>query len=260
MKPTKPIAIKGQPVAGGVLPAIITPLVGATRDEILDEVAAIVAKAPDLLEWRIDFFRAIGDIPAVIDTAWAIRDAAPGIPLLLTRRHEREGGHRLAVAEAQVVAMYMAACQARCVDLIDFELANDAEDLRRLREVSAANGVAMIMSYHNFERTPDAATLDGKFAAAERFGADVAKVAVMPRDAQDVLALLAASDRARQTIGIPLISMSMAAVGSLSRIIGWVYGSAATFAVGKSTSAPGQIDIDELRSALAVVRRAVAGG
>ena len=260
MKPTKPIEIRGQPLAGGLLPAIITPLIGATRDEIQGEVAALVARAPDLLEWRVDFFRAIGDIAAVIDTARAIRGAAPGIPLLLTRRHEREGGNRLAVAEAQVVAMYAAACQARCVDLIDYELANDADDLRRLREVSAANGVAMIMSYHNFELTPDAATLDGKFAAAGRLGADVAKVAVMPGDVQDVLALLAATDRARQSLDIPLISMSMAALGSLSRIMGWVYGSAATFAVGKSSSAPGQVDIDELRSALAVVRRAVSGG
>ena len=45
---------------------------------------------------------------------------------------------------------------------------------------------------------------------------------------------------ARETLDIPLISMSMGGVGSLSRIMGWVYGSAATFAVGKSSSAPGQ--------------------
>jgi 3-dehydroquinate dehydratase-1 len=42
-------------------------------------------------------------------------------------------------------------------------------------------------------------------------------------------------------------------------MIGWVYGSAATFAVGKSSSAPGQIAIDELRSALAVAHGAVQG-
>ena len=97
------------------------------------------------------------------------------------------------------------------------------------------------------------------FAAAERLGADVAKVAVMPSDAQDVLALLAATDRARQTLSIPLISMSMGGVGSLSRIMGWVYGSAATFAVGQTSSAPGQIAIEDLRTVLAIMQRAVAG-
>jgi 3-dehydroquinate dehydratase-1 len=131
--------------------------------------------------------------------------------------------------------------------------------LKQLREVSAANGVAMIMSYHNFQMTPDAATLDGKFLDAERLGADVAKVAVMPQNVQDVLALLAATDRASQALGIPLISMSMGGVGSLSRVMGWVCGSAATFAVGKSSSAPGQIAIEDLRLVLATISKAVTG-
>ena len=259
MNPVKPILVQGKPLGGGALPVIITPLVGATREAILDEVAAIVPKRPDLLEWRIDFFAAIGDVAAVIATAQAIRQAAGGIPVLLTRRNVTEGGTPIAIAEAQVVAMYVAVCQARCVELIDYELSNAPADLKTLRDVSKANGVTMIMSYHNFQQTPDAATLDAKFAAAEKLGADVAKVAVTPQNEQDVLALLAATDRARQTIAIPLISMSMGGVGSLSRIMGWVYGSAATFAVGKSSSAPGQIAIEELRAVLAVVRRAVTG-
>jgi 3-dehydroquinate dehydratase-1 len=53
--------------------------------------------------------------------------------------------------------------------------------------------------------------------------------------------------------------MSMGGVGSLSRVMGWVYGSAATFAVGKSSSAPGQIAIEELRSVIATVRKSVTG-
>ena len=260
MKATRLIEVQGNPLGDGALPVIITPLVGKTQAAILEEVAAIVPKQPDLLEWRIDFFESIGDIPAVIDAALAIRRAAAGIPVLLTRRNVTEGGQPLMIDEHAVVAMYTAACNARCVELIDYELSNAPADLKALREVSKANGIGMIMSYHNFQMTPDAATLDSKFAAAEKLGADVAKVAVMPQNPQDVLALLAATDRARQSINIPLISMSMGGIGSLSRIIGGVYGSAATFAVGKSSSAPGQIDIDELRSALAVVRRAVSGG
>ena len=132
---------------------------------------------------------------------------------------------------------------------------------QQLRAVSAENGITMIMSYHNFQLTPEPSVLPtASSLEAERLGADVAKVAVMPRDPQDVLTLLAATYRAGQTIGVPLITMSMGGVGSLSRIMGWVYGSAATFAVGKSSSAPGQIAIEDLRAVLATVRRAVAGG
>ena len=259
MSQTKPIRIQGKALGDGTLPIIITPLVGKTLAEVLEEVAAIVPKGPDLLEWRIDFFEAIGDTKAVVETALAIRQAAGGIPVLLTRRNVTEGGVPIPIVEAEVVAMYSAVCQAHCVEMIDYELSNTPEDLKRLREASAANGITMIMSYHNFQITPDAATLDSKFAAAERLGADVAKVAVMPKNEQDVLALLAATDRARQSINVPLISMSMGGIGSLTRMMGWVYGSAATFAVGKSSSAPGQISIEDLRVMLKLVRQAIVG-
>jgi 3-dehydroquinate dehydratase-1 len=253
------IELHGKPIGEGTFPLIITPLVGCTPDAIADELAAILPKKPDMLEWRIDFFDAIGDTAQVIDAAHRIRSAAGGIPVLLTRRNVTEGGQPIPIAEPAVVAMYTAACEARCVELIDYELSNAADDLALLRRVSADHGIAMIMSYHNFQATPDAATLDGKFARAQALHADVGKVAVMPKDSADVLTLLAATYTASQTLSIPLISMSMGGIGSLSRMIGWVYGSAATFAVGKSSSAPGQVAIDDLRAVLATVRQAVQG-
>jgi 3-dehydroquinate dehydratase-1 len=143
--------------------------------------------------------------------------------------------------------------------LIDYELSNGQEHLSHLRDVSARNGIAMIMSYHNFELTPDVDMLLGRFVEAERLGADIAKVAVMPKDPEDVLTLLSATYRASQATRIPLISMSMGSIGSMSRIMGWLFGSAATFAVGKGSSAPGQMAVDDLRAALAAVRRAVTG-
>ena len=255
-----PIQLRGQPIGCGDFPLIITPLVGRTPADIQAELQAILPKRPDMLEWRVDFFKGIADTAQVIDTAHGIRRSAGSVPLLLTRRHRGEGGQPIAIDEPAVVALLGAACEARCVDLIDYELSNAAADLAHLRAVSAAHGVAMIMSYHNFQRTPDFDTLLGKFEQAQRLGADVAKVAVMPQDPQDVLTLLGATQRASQTLGVPLISMSMGGLGATSRIMGWIYGSAATFAVGKSSSAPGQIAVEELRSVLATVRRAVRGG
>ena len=130
MKETRLIHVQGKPLGAGALPAIITPLVGKTRDAILDEVAAIVPKNPDLLEWRIDFFEAIGDVPAVIETAQAIRRSAAGIPVLMTRRNATEGGQPIAIDEAAVVAMYRAVCEATCVELIDYELSNRPADIK----------------------------------------------------------------------------------------------------------------------------------
>ena len=256
---TRLIQVQGQPLGQGALPALITPLIGQTQADLLAEVAIIVPKAPDLLEWRVDFYHDIGDAAAVIDTALAIRRAAAGIPVLLTCRSVAEGGQPLSLSASQVVALYAAACQARCIELMDYELANEVAHLRMLREVSQAHHIGLIASYHNFQATPDAAVLDEKFAAAQHSGADVAKVAVMPSGPQDVLALLAATDRARQTLALPLISMALGGIGSLSRLMGWVYGSAATFAIGRYSSAPGQISIEDLRAALAILRPAVLG-
>jgi len=44
-----------------------------------------------------------------------------------------------------------------------------------------------------------------------------------------------------------LITMSMGALGSITRIAGWLFGSDLTFAVGVASSAPGQIPAAELR-------------
>ncbi len=160
MAEAKLIQLHGKPLGGGALPIIITPLVGKTKAAVLDEVAAIVPKKPDLLEWRIDFFEGIGESGVVIETARAIRAASGGIPVLLTRRNTTEGGEPIPIAEPAVVAMYTEACKARCVELIDYELSNAPDDLKRLRAVSAEHGVAMIMSYHNFQLTPEPAVID----------------------------------------------------------------------------------------------------
>jgi 3-dehydroquinate dehydratase-1 len=129
----------------------------------------------------------------------------------------------------------------------------------QVRAASAANGIALVLSHHNFECTPDLQTLLESFARGERLGADVVKLAVMPVDPQDVLTLLGATYQASQTLRVPLISMSMGGLGAITRIAGWQYGSAATFAVGKSSSAPGQLAVEDLREMVAGVRRASAG-
>ena len=260
MNPTRLIHLRGQPIAGGKLPLICTPLVGRTREEVLAEVAAVLPKAPDLLEWRVDFFAGLGEAQAVVDTARAIRAAAGATPVLFTRRSSREGGQPIAVAEADVVRVHEAVCEANCVDLVDWEMSSDAADFARIRAAARASEVLLVASYHNFHATPDAAWLTAKFAEAERLGADVAKVAVMPQGPQDVLTLLSATLAASQTVALPLISMAMGAYGSLSRMVGWAFGSALTFAVGQGTSAPGQMPIEELRAALEITRKAVLGG
>jgi 3-dehydroquinate dehydratase-1 len=255
----KPILLHGRPVGTGAFPLVCVPLVGRSRDAVLAEVDAVLPKKPDVLEWRADFFEALGDTRHVIETARAIRDRVGPIPVMFTRRSSIEGGEKIALQEPQVVQLYADVCASGLVDLIDYETANATEDFRRLRAASREHGVALIGSYHNFQETPDGAALAARFALAQRLEADIAKVAVMPKGPRDVLTLLAATHDASQSLSIPLISMSMGPYGSLSRMIGFVYGAALTWAVGKSSSAPGQVPIEDLRAVLATVHKTVLG-
>jgi 3-dehydroquinate dehydratase-1 len=253
----KRIELHGKPVAGGAFPLICTPLVGRTHDAVLGELSDVLPKHPDIVEWRCDFYAALGNTAAVLETARALRAAAGATPILFTRRSAAEGGERVPISEAAVVDLYAAACASRTIDAIDYETSNPRADFERVRHAARASDVALVGSYHNFQSTPDRAVLAAKFALAQELGADVAKVAVMPASPEDVLTLLSATREASESLSIPVISMSMGGVGSISRLCGWIYGSALTFAVGKSSSAPGQIPIEELRAVLATVRRAV---
>ena len=255
MSATKIIDIRGRKL-GGPTPLICSPLVGRTRERLAAEAATVVAKKPDVIEWRVDYFDAIADAMAVVDVAGALRKAAGDMPIIFTRRSVKEGGEKIAIGDEDVVKLYDAVGASGLVDYIDFEMGNDPAHVAAVRASTRAHGAKLILSYHNFGYTPGREFLVQRFLEAERLGADVAKVAVMPRDRGDVLALLAATATADAQARIPLISMSMGPLGSVTRMIGGVFGSSLSFAVGEGSSAPGQIPIADLNAVYDVIRRA----
>lgn len=253
----KAIDLRGWTTGSTRFPAICAPLVGRSRDRLLAETALVAAKRPDILEWRVDFFEGIGDASLVLKALAGIRQSAAGIPILFTRRSMREGGERITLTEDEVVALYRAVCASGDVELVDFEMDNRPGDVQAVREISRAQGIKLILSFHDFERTPPADALAQRFAQAASLGADIAKVAVMPQGMEDVLTLLSASLRASQELDIPLVSMSMGRLGAVTRMCGWAFGSAMTFAVGEASSAPGQIAIEDVEAALALLQKTV---
>lgn len=245
-----------RPQTGGDTPLICSPLVGRTRERVLAEAAIVAAKKPDVIEWRVDYFDAIGDTAAVLDTGKALRDALGDAPVIFTRRSTKEGGEPIALDDGGVVRLYDAIGASRLIDFLDFEMSNDADHVRRVVTAAHASAIRVILSYHNFGFTPGQDFLVQRFLEAERLGGDVAKVAVMPRDRTDVLTLLAATSQAEAKARIPLISMSMGPLGAVTRMIGGVFGSSLSFAIGEGSSAPGQMPIADLVAIYEVIRRA----
>jgi len=258
MNLSKPIVLSGGAIGGGKEPLVCSPLVAKNEQSVLLELAAITAKSPDIIEWRVDFFEGIGDISRVISLAQQIRQAAQGIPTIFTRRSISEGGESIPIDEDQVLELYRAVCTSQYVDMVDYELSCDPVHFQAALGAAHKAGVKLIASYHNFHQTPTIEQIVEKFVMAENSGADIAKVAVMPRAIEDVLTLLAATLQGHRSIKLPIISMSMGAYGSLSRLFGWAFGSSVTFAVGDKASAPGQVTIEELRVVLEILQRSLA--
>lgn len=87
-------------------------------------------------------------------------------------------------------------------------------------------------------------------------GADICKLAVMPKGPRDVMRLMKAARTVRdQEAGRPLIAISMAGYGFASRITGEYFGSDVTFGAVGNTSAPGQLPVPELRELLAAMHQ-----
>jgi 3-dehydroquinate dehydratase-1 len=65
----------------------------------LTELAIVLPKKPAVLEWRVDFFEQISNLALVVSAAKAIKNAAPDLSLLFTRRSTIEGGEKIALNE-----------------------------------------------------------------------------------------------------------------------------------------------------------------
>ena len=250
----KIIDIRGRKL-GGATPLICSPLLGRTRERLLAEAAAVLAKSPDVIEWRVDHFAAIADTAAVLDSARALRQVLGETPLIFTRRSIREGGEAIAIDDEATVSLYAAIAAAGLVDFLDFEMSNDPGLVRRVVADAHQYGSRVILSYHNFSATPEREFLVQRFKEAERLGGDVAKLAVMPVSRADVLTLLAATAEAEERSRIPLISMAMGPLGAVTRMIAGLFGSSLSFAVGEGSSAPGQMPIADLKAVFEIIRR-----
>jgi 3-dehydroquinate dehydratase-1 len=243
-------------IGSGASPLICTALVGRTTEAIQGELATVLPKEPDVIEWRADFFSALSDTKAVIEMARRIEAVTADRALIFTIRSLREGGQPISLSDRESIELAATICRETGFDYVDCELSKEALDIEYLRDIAHSCDTKIIASYHNFEGTPEREFLVGRILAAKDLGLDVAKLAVMPKTEGDILTLLGATLEGRQRSGLPLITMSMGALGAISRMVGGAFGSSLSFAVGQSASAPGQVPIEELRTVLGIVERA----
>lgn len=230
-------------------PLICLPLIGKSENEVMNELTVAKKMSPDMIELRADFLEEITNTERVIDLVHTISKTTD-IPLLFTIRSEKEGGQAIPLSDVEIVELLCEVAKSTSVAWLDYEVNNDRQLIQQFMYLAHEHGKKVVLSYHNFNETPDNALLIDCFKKMDTYNADFAKIAVMPQSKADVRRLLEVTALADETISIPVITMSMGELGKVSRIIGWVYGSALTFGIGVASSAPGQIPIVELRAAI----------
>lgn len=243
-------------VIGEGAPKIIVSLMGKDISTVKSEALAYREADFDILEWRVDHFADVSSIDAVLEAARAIRDVMTDKPLLFTFRSAKEGGEQ-ALSVEKYLALNRAAVDSGLVDMIDLELFTGDEQVKATVEHAHAKNVFVIMSNHDFHKTPAAEEIIQRLRKMQELGADIPKIALMPQSKTDVLTLLSATlEMQERYADRPVITMSMAKTGVISRLAGEVFGSAATFGAVKKASAPGQISVTDLRTVLTILHQA----
>ena len=250
------VQVKNVTIGEG-LPKIIVPIVGQTKDEIIAAAKSFANVELDIVEWRVDWFEGVFDFDQVKDVAQALRDVLQDTPILFTFRTAKEGGEKAIEPEAYV-ELNQNIAKTGLVDLVDVEAFTGDDYVAQIIEVAHQNNVKVVASNHDFDKTPDQADIVSRLRKMQEQGADIPKIAVMPNNKKDVLTLLAATEEmATNYADRPIITMSMAGTGLISRLCGEVFGSSATFgAVGK-VSAPGQMNAEDLNMILTLIHKSL---
>ena len=160
------IEIKGVIIGEGK-PKVCVPIVESHDEAILNKLKEFNELEVDMIELRIDFYENIHQEDALRNLFLNIAALQIQKPVILTIRTAAE----LAV-------------EANAFDIYDVELALGTNMAIELRTLIHDAGKYMLMSSHNFDRTPEVDSLMQKFRSMDSLEADIMKVAVMPEDYQ----------------------------------------------------------------------------
>lgn len=242
---------------GSGLPKICAPIVGTTKDDIMAEAENIGRLPVDIAEWRVDWFEHAFNFSKVKDTLEDLRAVLGDTPLLMTFRTSKEGGEKSIEGDDYAIFNIKVA-ETGYVDLIDVEAFTGDDIVKKIISGAHNAGVNVIASNHDFDKTPDKDDIISRLRKMQDLGADILKIAVMPTNKKDVLTLLAATEEMYSDYADrPIITMSMAGTGVISRLCGEVFGSSLTFGAAGKASAPGQMGVNDLSTVLALLHNAL---
>ncbi len=217
--------------------------------ELNKSIVAAIGKAPvdsaikakklgaDLLEVRIDLLDA--DARKTLKELKMLK-----LPLIITNRMKEEGGSWNAGEDERLQELVSLLALA---DAVDIELCAEGRDA--VVKKARSTGKTVIVSAHDFQRTPESEVMIDIIQQSFEAGADIAKLAVMPQSFEDVLRLLEVTLRSKGAV----CTIAMGETGRHSRVIAPIYGSVMTYGYVDTPTAPGQLRVDELKNVLKII-------
>jgi 3-dehydroquinate dehydratase type I len=135
------------------------------------------------------------------------------------------------------------------------DIPDDFSPLLIKKCVQSKGRTKIILSFHDFKKTPSAKILHEKALKMHKLGADIVKIAVQGKTLEEVIRVIALAEDLKQA-NIKHILISMGKAGALSRVITPHLGGTLMFAPvnPKEKTAPGQLTVKELRSAWNLVK------
>lgn len=233
-------------------PKICVSITGETVEEAIMQAKEIKKSKADIAELRWDCFKDINNRRFLDEVLLKIREILCDMPILFTVRTCNEGG-KFSGTPDLYCELQRQSILSGTVDMVDIELNHPYS--RRAAEYARKHGIATIISFHDFHKTPPASRLLDYLDEMEAIGADIAKIAVMPEEAGDVFEFLSVTEKASRRIKCPVCMMSMGGKGSITRLAGAYSGSALTFGYVGEKSAPGQVSVNLLSNILESVNK-----
>ncbi len=247
--------IKGKEIGTG-RPLICVPVMETESEAIIKEIKLLSKSCADMIEWRVDAFCAFRDANAVRKI---FEETAPYLKekiFLYTFRSKNQGGLASATEE-ELYDLHDLAAESGCVDLLDLEFFEEEKPLRKIHKLQE-KGMKVVASHHDFDETPSKEVMKMLLEKMCAGDADIVKLAVMPQSREDVLSLLSVtSEFQKENPQTPVITMSMGALGVMSRLAGESFGSCVTFAAHEKASAPGQMQMDDVSNILEMIHKSV---
>ncbi len=133
---------------------------------------------------------------------------------------------------------------------VDIEIETATVEMEELNSAAVQAGCSLIVSYHNFKRTPDREELESVMIACYEKGGKIAKIATQVNGPEDIRNLLGLYELPGRKV-----ILGMGPQGRITRLMGPYLGAEFTFAsTGKGEeTAPGQLTVKQLNDIFNVI-------